>query len=65
MAFGLGRQSVTQVAAPVPPVQVFPGVAAVQVTRVPEVATTETAEIPPVDVVKERRSKFRHRLLRE
>ena len=50
VAFGLGRQSVAQVAATAPPVQVFSGVAAVQVVKAPEAVVTNVAEASPVAV---------------
>ena len=50
VAFGLGRQSVAQIAATTPPVQVFPGVAAVQVAKDPEVVVTNVAEASLVAV---------------
>ena len=50
VAFGLGRQSVAEIVATTPPVQVFPGAAAVQVVKATESVTTETTVIPPASV---------------
>jgi len=50
VAFGLGRLSVAQVAATAPPVQVFPGVAAVQVAKAPEAVATNDVNASSVTV---------------